>query len=132
MIFLKIFELNFKYFFFLLKQDIHHLLNTDARRQFQAKKHQSLDPKASKQLQELLRRDSSSGEEFEHTRKDFQTRKHKSLDNRHIRFAVEKEESSSGEDDFTESTTLIRVDPDITKPVVIDLKVRFDIKWEFN
>lgn len=103
-------------------------MNSDARRQFQAKKHQSLDPKSTKQLQQLLRRQESSEDEFEKSRKEFQARKHKSLDNRHIRFALEKEEessSSSSEDDFADSATLIKVDPDITRPVVIDLKVSF-------
>uniref|UniRef100_A0A336LSW6 Facilitated trehalose transporter Tret1 n=1 Tax=Culicoides sonorensis TaxID=179676 RepID=A0A336LSW6_CULSO len=106
----------------LLLNDIHHLINTDARRQFQGKKHVSLDPRSAKQLQQLLRRDSSSDDEFQNTRKDFQARKHKSLDNRHIRFDVEKEESTSSEDDFAESSNLLKVDPDPTKPFVVDLK----------
>lgn len=76
-------------------------------------------------MQQLLRRDSSSDDEFENTRKDFQARKHKSLDNRHIRFAVDKEESpTSSEDDFADSTNLLKVDPDPTKPFIVDLKVR--------
>lgn len=86
----------------------------------------SLDPRSAKQLQQLLRQDETSEDEFENTRKDFQARKHKSLDNRHIRFAVEKEESSSSsDDDFNDSTNLLKVDPDLTKPFIVDLKVRF-------
>lgn len=100
------------------------MLNHDARRQFQAKKHVSLDQKSTKQLQQLLQRqDSTSSDEFERTRKDFQTRKHKSLDNRHIRFADVKESSPSSEEELRESTSLLKIDPDITKPVIIDLKV---------
>lgn len=84
----------------------------------------SLDQKSSKQLQKLLQRqDSTSSDEFERTRKDFQARKHKSLDNRHIRFADVKESPPSSEEELRESTSLLKIDPDITKPVVIDLKV---------
>lgn len=101
------------------------MLNYDARRQFQAKKHLSLDPKSSKQLQQLLKRqESSSSDEFESTRKDFQARKHKSLDNRHIRFADIKESPPSSDEELRASTSLLKIDPDITRPVVIDLKVR--------
>lgn len=102
------------------------MLNHDARRQFQAKKHMSLDQKSSKQLQQLLqRKESTSSDEFESTRKDFQTRKHKSLDNRHIRFAdVKEEEDSSSDEELRESTSLLKIDPDVTRPIVIDLKVK--------
>ncbi|XP_063701895.1 facilitated trehalose transporter Tret1-like isoform X2 [Culicoides brevitarsis] len=107
----------------LLLNDIHHLINTDARRQFQSKKHVSLDPRSAKQLQQLLRKDESSEDEFENTRKQFQARKHKSLDARHIRFAVEKEETSTESDEDTgERSNLLKVDPDITKPFIVDLK----------
>lgn len=83
-----------------------------------------MDPKSSKQLQQLLRhQETSSSDEFESNRKAFQARKHKSLDNRHIRFAVDKEDSPDSEDDFADSSSLLRIDPDITKPVIIDLKV---------
>lgn len=76
----------------------------------------------------MLKGTSSSEEEFEHKRKSFQARKHKSLDARHISFKLDKEPSpspsSSSEEDFDcERTSLIQIDPDITKPVVIDLNV---------
>lgn len=69
----------------------------------------------------------SSEDEFENQRKSFQARKHKSLDPRHISFKLDKEptpeESSSEEDYDCERSSLLQIDPDITKPVVIDLKV---------
>lgn len=104
---------------------MHQLLSSDARRQFQAKKHASLDPRSSKQLKQLLRRqDSSSSDEFLNSRSEFQSRKHKSLDNRHIRFALDNDnEPESDDDEFVERSSLLKIDPDITKPVIIDLKV---------
>ncbi|XP_065087392.1 facilitated trehalose transporter Tret1 isoform X2 [Ochlerotatus camptorhynchus] len=105
-----------------LIKELRHLLATDNRRQFQGKKHVSLDVQSSKVLEELLKA-SSSEDDFEHQRKQFQERKHKSLDARHISFKFEKEPSpSSSEEDFEPSTSLLKIDADITKPVVIDLK----------
>lgn len=86
--------------------------------------------KSSKQLERLLKGTSSSEDEFDHQRKSFQERKHKSLDARHISFKLDKEPtptpstSSSDEEDFDEErTSLLQIDPDITRPVVIDLQV---------
>lgn len=97
------------------------------RSQFQAKKHASLDVRSSKQLEHLLKGTSSSEDEFENQRKVFQARKHKSLDARHISFNLEKEAtptpSTSSEEDYEERTSLLQIDPDITKPIVIDLNV---------
>lgn len=99
------------------------------RDQYQSKKHASLDVKSSKQLENLLK--GSSEDEFEHQRKSFQARKHKSLDARHISFKLDKEptptpSSSSEDDDYDcERSSLLQIDPDITKPVVIDLNVIF-------
>lgn len=104
-------------------------LDGDDRSQFQSKKHVSLDVRSSKQLENLLKGTTSSSEdEFEHKRKSFQARKHKSLDARHISFKLDKEpspspSSSSDEDYDCERTSLLQIDPDITKPVVIDLNV---------
>lgn len=72
---------------------------------------------------------SSSEDEFEHKRKSFQARKHKSLDARHISFKLDKEptptpSTSSEEEDYdSERMSLLQIDPDITKPVIIDLNV---------
>lgn len=99
------------------------------RSQFQAKKHASLDVRSSKQLEKLLKGTTSSSEdEFDQKRKSFQARKHKSLDARHISFKLDKEptptpSTSSDEDYDCERTSLLQIDPDITKPVVIDLNV---------
>lgn len=121
-------------------QDLRAYLDGDLdRSQFQSKKHASLDVRSSKQLEHLLKGTTSSSEdEFEHQRKTFQARKHKSLDARHISFKLEKEPSptpstSSSDEDFDgERTSLLQIDPDITKPVVIDLNVNissFKIKF---
>ena len=101
------------------------LLNNDARRQFQHTKHVSLDVKSAKQLEDLLKA-SSSSEEFEEHRKNFQERKHKSLDARHIKFEKEPSvEADSSDDECGDNfkASLLKIDSDITKPVVIDLKV---------
>lgn len=101
------------------------------RSQFQSKKHASLDVRSSKQLEHLLKGTSSSEDEFEHQRKSFQARKHKSLDARHISFKLDKEPtptpSTSSEEDYEcERMSLLQIDPDITKPVVIDLNVNIN------
>jgi facilitated trehalose transporter len=90
-----------------------------------------LDVKSSKQLGTLLKSSGaaqSSEDEFENQRKAFQARKHKSLDPRHISFKLDEEKeptpsTSSDEDYDCERTSLLMIDPDITKPVVIDLNV---------
>jgi facilitated trehalose transporter len=110
-------------------QELRTILNNDARRHFQNRKHASLDVKSAKQLEDLLKA-SSSSDEFEAHRKSYQERKHKSLDARHISFKEDKEAAleeglSSDEEDIDNfKTSLLKVDADITKPVVIDLKVR--------
>lgn len=105
-----------------LIKELRHLLATDNRRQFQGKKHVSLDVQSSKVLEELLKA-SSSEDDFEGSRKQFQERKHKSLDARHISFKFEKEPSpSSSDEDFEPSASLLKIDADITKPVIIDMK----------
>jgi len=112
--------------FFISIKDLRAYLDGDERINYQSKKHVSLDVKSSKQLENLLKGSGSSEDEFESQRKSFQARKHKSLDPRHISFKLDKEptpESSSEEDYDCERTSLLQIDPDITKPVVIDLKV---------
>jgi hypothetical protein len=111
-------------------KDLRAYLDGDDRSAYQSKKHVSLDVKSSKELGTLLKGSGaqSSEDEFESQRRSFQGRKHKSLDPRHISFKLDKEptpETSSEEDDLEcERTSLLMIDPDITKPVVIDLKVR--------
>lgn len=110
-------------------QDLRAYLDGDLdRSQFQSKKHASLDVRSSKQLERLLKGTTSSSEdEFEHQRKTFQARKHKSLDARHISFKLDKEPtptpSTSSDEDYEERSSLLQIDPDITKPIVIDLNV---------
>ncbi|XP_049542411.1 facilitated trehalose transporter Tret1 isoform X1 [Anopheles darlingi] len=105
-----------------LIKELRHLLATDNRGHFQGKKHMSLDVKSAKVLEQLLKA-SSSSDDFEGQRKQFQERKHKSLDARHISFKFDKEPSpSSSDEDFEPSTSLLKIDADITKPVIIDLK----------
>ena len=106
-------------------KDLRTILAHDNRRQFQAKKHVSLDLKGTRYLQDLLK-DSSSEEEFRKNRRDFQGRKHQSLDPR-VSFKLEKvlqgsSEDSDEENDDVEQKRLIHRPKDITKPVVIDLK----------
>lgn len=86
--------------------------------------------KSSTQLGTLLKESNKQSveDEFENQRKSFQARKHKSLDPRHISFKLDEEkeptpEESSDEDYECDRTSLLTIDPDITKPVVIDLKV---------
>jgi facilitated trehalose transporter len=114
----------------IIFQDLRAYLDGDLdRSQFQSKKHASLDVRSSKQLEKLLKGTSSSEEgEFDHQRKSFQARKHKSLDARHISFKFEKEptptpSTTSSEEDFEERSSLLHFDPDITKPIVVDLNV---------
>lgn len=107
------------------------MLANDNRKHFQAKKHVSLDVtkfQASKVYEDLLKGSSSSEETFEDQRKEFQARKHKSLDARHISFKLEKEptpSTSSEEEEYGfDQKRLLHIDPDITKPVIIDFKVQ--------
>ncbi|KMY93023.1 facilitated trehalose transporter Tret1-1 isoform X1 [Drosophila simulans] len=106
-------------------KDLKHILANDNRRQFQAKKHVSLDVKGTRFLQDLLK-ESSSEEEFHKTRREFQGRKHQSLDPR-VTFKLDKvlqgsstDSDEEGED--AEHKRLIHRPKDITKPVIIDLK----------
>nr|B4KR05.2 RecName: Full=Facilitated trehalose transporter Tret1 [Drosophila mojavensis] len=106
-------------------KDLRHILANDNRRQFQAKKHVSLDIKGTRFLQDLLK-DSSSEEEFHKTRREFQGRKHQSLDPR-VTFKLDKvlqgsSTDSDEEGDDAEHKRLIHRPKDITKPVIIDLK----------
>ncbi|XP_062132693.1 facilitated trehalose transporter Tret1 isoform X1 [Drosophila sulfurigaster albostrigata] len=106
-------------------KDLKHILASDNRRQFQAKKHVSLDIKGTRFLEDLLK-DSSSEEEFHKTRREFQGRKHQSLDPR-VTFKLDKvlqgsSTDSDEEGDDAEHKRLIHRPKDITKPVIIDLK----------
>ncbi|EDW61315.2 uncharacterized protein Dvir_GJ20366, isoform B [Drosophila virilis] len=106
-------------------KDLKHILANDNRRQFQAKKHVSLDIKGTRFLKDLLK-DSSSEEEFHKTRREFQGRKHQSLDPR-VTFKLDKvlqgsSTDSDEEGDDAEHKRLIHRPKDITKPVIIDLK----------
>lgn len=113
--------------FFLLCtfQDLKNILANDNRRQFQAKKHVSLDVKGTRFLEDMLK-ESSSEEEFRKNRREFQGRKHQSLDPR-VSFKLEKVLQGSSTDseeeaDDVEHKRLIHRPKDITKPVIIDLK----------
>ncbi|XP_026842496.1 facilitated trehalose transporter Tret1 isoform X1 [Drosophila persimilis] len=106
-------------------KDLKHILANDNRRQFQAKKHVSLDVKGTRFLQDLLK-ESSSEEEFHKTRREFQGRKHQSLDPR-VTFKLDKvlqgsSTDSDEEGDDPEHKRLIHRPKDITKPLIIDLK----------
>ncbi|KAH8372874.1 hypothetical protein KR009_007010 [Drosophila setifemur] len=106
-------------------KDLKHILANDNRRQFQAKKHVSLDIKGTRFLQDLLK-ESSSEEEFHKTRREFQGRKHQSLDPR-VTFKLDKVLQGSSTDtdedgDDAEHKRLIHRPKDITKPLIIDLK----------
>lgn len=106
-------------------KDLRHILASDNRRQFQAKKHVSLDIKGTRFLEDLLK-DSSSEEDFHKTRREFQGRKHQSLDPR-VTFKLDKvlqgsSTDSDEEGDDAEHKRLIHRPKDITKPVIIDLK----------
>ncbi|KAI8127556.1 hypothetical protein FF38_12240 [Lucilia cuprina] len=106
-------------------KDLRTILANDNRRQFQAKKHVSLDLKGTRYLKDLLK-ESSSEEEFRKNRREFQGRKHQSLDPR-VSFKLEKvlqgsSEDSDEENDDVEQKRLIHRPKDITKPVIIDLK----------
>ncbi|XP_061399774.1 facilitated trehalose transporter Tret1 isoform X1 [Musca vetustissima] len=101
------------------------LANDNNRREFQSKKHVSLDLKGTRYLKDLLK-ESSSEEEFRKNRREFQGRKHQSLDPR-VSFKLEKVLQGSStdtdeENDDVEHKRLIYRPKDITKPVVIDLK----------
>ncbi|XP_054736657.1 facilitated trehalose transporter Tret1 isoform X1 [Anastrepha obliqua] len=106
-------------------KDLKNILANDNRRQFQAKKHVSLDVKGTRFLEDMLK-DSSSEEEFHKNRREFQGRKHQSLDPR-VSFKLEKVLQGSSTDseeeaDDVEHKRLIHRPKDITKPVIIDLK----------
>ncbi|KAL9913286.1 facilitated trehalose transporter Tret1 isoform X1 [Glossina fuscipes] len=106
-------------------RDLKTILANDNRRQYQAKKHVSLDVKGTGYLRDLLK-DSSSEEEFHKTRCEFQGRKHQSLDSR-VTFNLEKVLQGSSTDtddevDDAEHKRLLHRPKDITKPVIIDLK----------
>lgn len=106
-------------------KDLKTILANDNRRQFQSKKHVSLDLKGTRYLKDLLK-ESSSEEEFRKNRREFQGRKHQSLDPR-VSFKLEKvlqgsSTDSDEENDDVEHKRLIYRPKDITKPVVIDLK----------
>lgn len=106
-------------------KDLKTILANDNRRQFQSKKHVSLDLKGTRYLKDLLK-ESSSEEEFRKNRREFQGRKHQSLDPR-VSFKLEKvlqgsSTDSDEENDDVEHKRLIYRPKDITKPLVIDLK----------
>ncbi|XP_055839093.1 facilitated trehalose transporter Tret1 isoform X1 [Episyrphus balteatus] len=106
-------------------KDLKNILANDNRRQFQAKKHVSLDIRGTTFLEDLLR-DSSSEEDFRKTRKDFQGRKHQSLDPRvslKLKGNLASGSSTDSEEESApEQKRLIKRYKDITKPVIIDFK----------
>lgn len=104
-------------------QDLKHIRENDPRREFQSKKHVSLDLRHTRFLDSILK-ESSSDEEFKDNRKHFQARKHQSLDPK-VTFKFDKEPSTSSDDDYdAEVKSLIREKRYDSNSIVIDLKVR--------
>ncbi|XP_055706808.1 facilitated trehalose transporter Tret1-1-like [Phlebotomus papatasi] len=102
-------------------KDLKHIRENDPRREFQSKKHVSLDLRHTRFLDSILK-ESSSDEEFKDNRKHFQARKHQSLDPK-VTFKFDKEPSTSSDDDYdAEVKILIREKRYDSNSIVIDLK----------
>uniref|UniRef100_A0A1L8DF37 Facilitated trehalose transporter Tret1 n=2 Tax=Nyssomyia neivai TaxID=330878 RepID=A0A1L8DF37_9DIPT len=101
-------------------KDLKHLRDSD-RRDFQSKKHVSLDLRHTRFLDSILK-ESSSDEEFKDNRQHFQARKHQSLDPK-VKFKFDKEPQSSSDEDYeAEVKSLIREKRYDTNSIIIDLK----------
>lgn len=108
-------------------QDLKNILDDENRRDFQSKKHVSLDLKHTRFLENILKNSSSEDEnepEFEEQRKHFQARKHQSLDPK-VTFKLNKEGVASDDDDVLERPefrNLIRKKHHESNSIIIDLK----------
>lgn len=110
-------------------QDLKNILDDENRRDFQSKKHVSLDVKHTRFLENILKASSSSEEEettnFEEQRRQFQARKHKSLDPK-VTFKLDKDKEggATSDDEFVrpERRSLIRAKRHDSNSIIIDLK----------
>lgn len=99
----------------------------DDRRQFQAKKHVSLDVNGTRHLQDFLKdnslKESALEKEFQRNRCEFQGRKHQSLDSR-VTFKLQRilQGYGSDSDEDNELKHLIHRSKDITEPIIVDIK----------
>lgn len=101
------------------------------RRDFQSKKHVSLDIKHTRFLENILKASSSSDEDepvnFEEQRRQFQGRKHKSLDPK-VTFKLDKDKNKEGgvasDDEFVrpERRSIIRAKRHDSNSIIVDLK----------
>ncbi|GAB0098197.1 hypothetical protein DMENIID0001_139060 [Sergentomyia squamirostris] len=102
-------------------KDLKNIRDNENRREFQSKKHVSLDLRHTRFLESILK-ESSSDEEFKDNRQHFQARKHQSLDPK-VTFKFDKEPSTSSDDDYEfEVKSLIREKRYDTNSIIIDLK----------
>lgn len=104
-------------------------MDDENRRDFQSKKHVSLDIKHTRFLENILKNSSSEEEDnnFEEQRRHFQARKHQSLDPK-VTFKLDKAkdqgQSPSSDDEFVrpEVRKLIRSKRHDSNSIIIDLK----------
>lgn len=103
-----------------------NILDDENRRDFQSKKHVSLDLKHTRFLENILKNSSSEEEDnFEEQRKHFQARKHQSLDPK-VTFKLDKDKElgATSDDEFVrpEVRRLIRRQGHDSNSIIIDLK----------
>ena len=102
-------------------------MDDDNRRDFQSKKHVSLDIKHTRFLENILKNSSSEEEEeatnFEEKRSHFQARKHQSLDPK-VTFKLDKVQGATSDDEFVrpELRSIIRAKRHDSNSIIIDLK----------
>lgn len=105
-------------------------MDDENRRDFQSKKHVSLDIKHTRFLENILKASSSSEEEepvnFDEQRRQFQARKHKSLDPK-VTFKLAKDQDKDGptsDDEFVrpERRSIIRAKRHDSNSIIVDLK----------
>lgn len=109
-----------------LSQDLKNILDDENRRDFQSKKHVSLDLKHTRFLENILKNSSSEEEDvnFEEQRKHFQGRKHQSLDPK-VTFKLDKDRAGHDSDDEffrPEVRRIIREKRHDSNSIIIDLK----------
>lgn len=112
--------------FSFISQDLKNILDDENRRDFQSKKHVSLDLKHTRFLENILKNSSSEEEDnFEEQRKHFQARKHQSLDPK-VTFKLDKDKElgATSDDEFVrpEVRRLIRRQGHDSNSIIIDLK----------
>lgn len=109
-------------------QDLKNILDDENRRDFQSKKHVSLDVKHTRFLEDILKASSSSEEEepisVDEQRRHFQSRKHKSLDPK-VTFKLDKDQGGPNSDDELvrpELRNRVRTKRHDFNSIIIDLK----------